>query len=132
MDTLWTMLSLVSLKQLENHLMKTNLFVEFIDLQKAFDTVDHGILLSKLNHYGVQGASYQWFKSYLTGTQYTTITHQKSHLCNIKYGAIQGSALGPQLFLLYISDFNQAILPSKAHHFDDDNNFYVLVIFQKN
>ena len=70
------------------------------DLQKAFDTVDHGILLSKLNHYGVRGASYQWFKTYLTGRQqYTTIAHLKSEFCSINYGVPQGSVLGPILFL---------------------------------
>ena len=58
----------------------------FTDLQKAFDTIDHGILLSKLNGYCVKGASYQWFKSYLTGRQqYTTIAHLKSDLCSINY-----------------------------------------------
>ena len=96
----------------------------FIDLQKAFETVDHGILLSKLNHYGVRGASYQWFKSYLTGRQqYTTIAHLKSDLRSINYGVPQGSALGPILFLLYINDLNQAIVHSKVHHFADDKLF---------
>ena len=96
----------------------------FIDLQKAFDTVDHGILLSKLNHYGVRGVSYQWFKSYLTGRQqFTTIAHLKSDLCSINYGVPQGLVLGPILFLLYINDLNQAILHSKIHHFADDTNF---------
>ena len=96
----------------------------FIDLQKAFDTVDHGILLSKLNHYGVRGVSYEWFKSYLTGRQqFTTIAHLKSDLCSINYGVPQGSVLGPILFLLYINDLNQAILHSKIHHFTDDTNF---------
>ena len=96
----------------------------FIDLQKAFDTVEHSILLSKLNHYGVRGASYQWFKSYLTGRQqYTTIAHQTSDLCNMNYGVLQDSVLGPLLFLLYIDDLNQAILHFKVHHFADDTNF---------
>ena len=96
----------------------------FIDLQKAFDTVDHNILLSKLYHYGVKGTPHQWFKSYLTGRQqYTTINHQKSSLSNIKYGVPQGSVLGPLLFLLYINDLNKAVVHSKVHHFADDTNF---------
>ena len=96
----------------------------FIYLQKALDTVDHGILLSKPNHYGVRGTSYQWFKSYLTGRQqYTTIDHLKSDLCSINYGVPQGSVLGPILFLLYINDLNQAIVHSKVHHFADETNF---------
>ena len=72
---------------------------DFINLQKAFDTVDHGILLSKLNHYGVRGVSYQWFKSYLTGRQqFTTIAHLKSDLCSINYRVPQGSVLGLNYF----------------------------------
>ena len=71
----------------------------FINLQKAFDTVDHGILLSKLNHYGVRGVSYQWFKSYLTGRQqFTIIAHLKSDLCSINYRVPQGSVLGLNYF----------------------------------
>ena len=71
----------------------------FIDLQKTFDTVNHGILPSKLNHYAVRVAFYQWFKGYLTGRQqYTTITHLKSDLCGINYGVPQGSVLGPVFF----------------------------------
>ena len=96
----------------------------FIDRQKAFDTVDHNILLSKLYHYGVKGTPHQWFKSYLKGRQqYTTINHQKSSVSNIKYGVPQGSVLGPVLFLLYINDLSKAVVHSKVHHFADDTNF---------
>ena len=95
-----------------------------IDLQKAFDTVDHNIFLSKLYHYGVKETPHQLFKSYLTGRQQdTTINHQKSSLSNIKYGVPQGSVLGPLLFLLYINNLSKAVVHSKVHHFADDKLF---------
>ena len=95
----------------------------FIDLQKAFDTVQTMASFSQNLATVVWGASYQQFKSYLTGRQHRTIAHLKSGLCSISYGVPQGSMLGPILFLLYINDLNQAIVHSKVHHFADDTNF---------
>ena len=96
----------------------------FIYLQKGFDTVDHDILLSKLNHYGVKRTSYWWFKNNLTGRQqYATIAHQNLDLCNINYGVLQVWVLGPLLFLLFMNDLNQEILHSKVYDFADDSNF---------
>ena len=95
----------------------------FVDLQKAFDTVDHQILLAKLNHYGIRGVSNDWFKSYLSNcNQYVSINGYESGLAAINCGVPQGSVLGPLLFLLYINDLNQAIKFCKVHHFADDNN----------
>ena len=99
----------------------------FVDLQKAFDTVDHQILLAKLNHYGIRGVSNDWFKSYLSNrNQYVSINGYESGLAAINCGVPQGSVLGPLLFLLYINDLNQAIKFCKVHHFANDTNLLCL------
>ena len=99
----------------------------FVDLQKAFDTVDHNILLEKLNHYVVRGVSNDWFKSYLFNrNQCVSINGYQSSLDALNYGVPQGSVLGPLLFLLYINDLNQVIKFCKVHHFADDTNLLCL------
>ena len=98
----------------------------FIDLQKAFDTVNHYILLQKLNHYGIRGVANAWFKSYLSNrTQYVSINGFESNTKNIHIGVPQGSVLGPLLFLIYINDLNVAINYSTVHHFADDTNLLI-------
>ena len=79
----------------------------FVDLQKAFDTVEHDIFLSKLEHYGVRGLANKWFKSYLSNRkQYVSINGYHSNLADVKFGLPQGSVLDPLLFLIYINDLN--------------------------
>ena len=99
----------------------------FIDLQKAFDTVDHTILLKKLDHYGIRGLANNWFNSYLTNRkQFVSINGFNSNNQLMNYGVPQGSVLGPLLFLVYINDLHKAIKYSTVHHFADDTNLLVV------
>ena len=93
----------------------------FVDLQKAFDTVEHDILLSKLEHYGMCGLANEWFKSYLSNrNQYVSINGYDFNLADVKFGVPQGLVLGPLSFLIYLNDLNQALKYCKVHHFADD------------
>ena len=95
----------------------------FVDFQKAFDTVNHDILIRKLEHYGIRGTPNNWFKSYLTDRkQYVTLDGTNSDHALIKHGVPQGSVLGPLLFLIYINDLHQCIKYSTTRHFADDTN----------
>jgi hypothetical protein len=77
----------------------------YVDLSKAFDTVNHNILLKKLEHHGIRGVPLELFKSYLSNRkQYTYVNGSKSRESSIDIGVPQGSVLGPLLFLLYIND----------------------------
>ena len=97
----------------------------FIDLQKAFDTVNHEVLLTKLEHYGIRGTVLDWFKPYLTDRkQYVSVNGSNSSYLNVTCWVPQGSVLGPLLFLIYINDLPYSSSKLIFYLFADDTNIY--------
>ena len=97
----------------------------FLDLSKAFDTLDHNILMSKLSHIGIEGSSYRWFLSYLLDReQQVSIGLATSSIKKIKYGVPQGSVLSPILFLVYINDMYKSSDKLNFVHFADDSTVF--------
>ena len=101
----------------------------FADLQKAFDTVEHDVLLVKLGHFDIRGIANEWCKSYLVDRKQSVLVNgHVSNKASVKYGVPQGSILGPLLFLIHINDLNHALKFCKVHNFADDTN---LVYFSR-
>ena len=109
-------------KSIGNH----EIFVSvYIDLRKAFDTVNGKILLNKLNHYGVRGVANDWIKSYLTNRQqFVSIEGSNSPKSDVCLGVPQGSVLGPLLFLVYVNDMFSSCPNMQLIHYADDTTAF--------
>ncbi len=99
--------------------------IVLLDLQKAFDTVNHSILIKKLFDYGMSTNVINWFKSYLNDRRHVTIINGvKSNERQAVCGIPQGSILGPLLFILYINDLPNHVSNVKVSMYADDTALY--------
>ena len=97
----------------------------FLDCSKAFDTINHQILIQKLDFYGIRGIEKKWFISYLSNRRQSVIINNvSSDLTSVSCGIPQGSVLGPILFLIYINDFHLCSSLFDFHLFADDANLF--------
>ena len=94
-------------------------------MSKAFDKVNHGCLLQKLNEFGFRGSLLQWFSSYLMGRyQRVTVLGETSDPLPVSSRVPQGSILGPMLFLIYVNNLPDSVLTSHVAMFADDTKIY--------
>ena len=99
----------------------------FLGLKKAFDTVNHNILLEKLKYYGIRGVANDWLRSFLCERQqFTDVNGSHSKTKPITHGVPQGSVLGPLLFILFINDLHKSVKFSQVNHFADDTNLLLI------
>ena len=101
--------------------------IMFIDLSKAFDSIDHSLLIAKLSAYGFDGISLRWFTNYLSNRrQRVVLDHVYSDWATVMRGVPQGSVLGPLLFIIYMNDLPAVIQHSHMNLFADDIALYVI------
>ena len=99
--------------------------VIYLDMSKAFDKVDHGLLLNKLRHFNITGSLHEWLSAYLTGRrQQVTILGSTSKQLPVTSGVPQGPILGPMLFLLFVNDLPDVAISSSVACYADDTKIY--------
>ena len=120
--------AIISIAERINNALSAGKYVAgvFLDFRKAYDTVNHTILLKKMHAYGIRGNILDWFKSYLNKReQFTSINNTHSDKKNISCGIPQGSVLGPLLFLIYINDLPNVSKKLYLILFADDTSVFL-------